>query len=32
MIHALVEDPRFADEWFEVGLEREGEVIRAIAS
>ena len=27
--HALVEDPRFADDWFEVGLEREGEVIRS---
>ena len=29
--HALVEDPREADHWFEVGLEREGEVIRAVA-
>jgi hypothetical protein len=29
--HALVEDPRFAEDWFEVGLEREGEMIRAVA-
>ena len=29
--HALVEDPREADHWFEVGLEREGEMIRAVA-
>ena len=29
--HALVEDPREADHWFEVGQEREGEVIRAMA-
>ena len=26
--HALVEDPRFADDWFELGMEGEGEVIR----
>ena len=30
--HALVEDPRFAEEWFAVGLEREPDAIWSVAS
>ena len=29
--HALVEDPELASKWFEVGLEEDGKVVRAIA-